>query len=542
MPAFRTLIAAACVVGTLAAAPPGLAADPAPAPAGDAPAAGERGELLRFADDTWRSLGAMAHPGGLPADRLLRDAGGRWVPASHTSPSDIAAYLWSVVAAEELRVIDGAEAGDRLRETLDAVGQLGRAHGFFFNWYDARTGGRLETWPVGGGKVRPFLSAVDNGWLAAALMVVGNARPELHDRAEALLGPMDFRFFYDPYDPADPAAHPGQLRVGYFDDTAAFTRSFYGMLNSEARIASYIGIARGQLPAEHYYRLHRTLPPDHDWQGQTPAGEVRTYGGVPVFEGHYTYRGLRLVPTWGGSMFEALMVTLFVPEGRWAPQSWGVNHPLYVRAQREYGLSDLGCGSWGFSPARGPQRRYGEYGVGPIATKPGGYPAGDIEAEGGGAAAGASGKGRLHAVIAPYASFLALRFARSEALANLRGLARRPAAYGRYGFADSVDVGCDKVSDAILAVDQGMIMAAVANALDDDVMQDHFGRGPVEAAVRPLIAPERFTAAAASDDVATAPRQPEGGSPTGAAPPGRPEPAAGGRAGQSLQPPDPGGP
>ena len=38
---------------------------------------------------------------------------------------------------------------------------------------------------------------------------------------------------------------------------------------------------------------------------------------MPVYEGHYTYHGLRLVPSWGGSMFEAMMVPLFVPEEQW---------------------------------------------------------------------------------------------------------------------------------------------------------------------------------------------------------------------------------
>jgi hypothetical protein len=41
---------------------------------------------------------------------------------------------------------------------------------------------------------------------------------------------------------------------------------------------------------------------------------------------------MRIVPSWGGSIFEVLMVTLFVPEERWAPRSWGINQPLYVRA------------------------------------------------------------------------------------------------------------------------------------------------------------------------------------------------------------------
>jgi serine/threonine-protein kinase len=80
-----------------------------------------------------------------------------------------------------------------------------------------------------------------------------------------------------------------------------------------------------------------------------------------VYEGHYTYHGLKLVPTWGGSMFEALMVTLFVPEEQWGPQSWGVNHPVYVQAQIEHGLLEARYGYWGFSPARDPAGGYRAY-------------------------------------------------------------------------------------------------------------------------------------------------------------------------------------
>jgi hypothetical protein len=54
-----------------------------------------------------------------------------------------------------------------------------------------------------------------------------------------------------------------------------------------------------------------------------PVGEVRTYLGVDVYEGTYAYRGKLIVPTWGGSMFEALMVPLLVvPEEEWGPMSW----------------------------------------------------------------------------------------------------------------------------------------------------------------------------------------------------------------------------
>ena len=157
MPALRSLITSAWTLVLLASASPALAAWMS--------APRETEELLHFARDTWTSFEAMTHPGGLLADRLLRDAEGRWVPATHTSSTDIAAYLWSVVAAEDLRIIDRDEAGRRLDQSLAAVSRMQRAHGFFFNWYDARTGTRLEEWPIGGARFgRSCRRSTTGGW------------------------------------------------------------------------------------------------------------------------------------------------------------------------------------------------------------------------------------------------------------------------------------------------------------------------------------------------------------------------------------------
>ena len=57
------------------------------------------------------------------------------------------------------------------------------------------------------------------------------------------------------------------------------------------------------------------------------------------------------------------MPSLFVPEERWGPGSWGVNHPLTVRAQIHHGLTEAGYGYWGFSPANKPEGGYDVYGV-----------------------------------------------------------------------------------------------------------------------------------------------------------------------------------
>ncbi|APW60272.1 glucoamylase family protein [Paludisphaera borealis] len=454
----------------------------------------DRAVLKRYAEDAWRSMDRLTQPSGLPADRIHRKGEGWDAAVMETSPTNIASYIWSVMAAEQLEIIPHDQARDRLTQTIVTLERMNRPHGFFINDIDPRDGARLLVSPVNSQPRRPLLSSVDNAWLAVALTMVVNTQPELAPAAAKLLEAMDFGFFYDSYDPARPVQHPGLLHVGYWTDENAFF-GHYGMLNSEARIASYLAIARGQLPAEQYYRMYRTLPTDVGPQFQTPTGERREYLGVPVFEGAYNYQGTRIVPSWGGSMFEALMVTLFVPEASWAPRSWGVNHPLYVRAQIVHGLQEMQYGFWGFSPAFRPAGGYEVYGVNGLGTNPDGYYSYEI------------GWGvpmisnvvitrTPHGIVTPHASFLALRFARQEAMTNLQNLKNRFPSYGALGFQDSVDVTAGLVSGFVLALDQGMILAAITNELSDDYMQRAFTTGAVERIVRPLIAQEEFTAGA----------------------------------------------
>ena len=454
-----------------------------PQPASAAPNAlgsVERELLTAYARDTWHSFEALTGENGLPADGLCK-SGDVWTPMGYTSPTDVAAYLWSALAAEELGIIPAAEANRKLARTLASLGRLERSNGFFYNWYDPHTGAPLRTWP-GGGTLKPFVSTVDNGWLAAALIMVENAKPELRGEVESLLGPMNFGFLYDAYDAADPAAHPGLLRGGYWPDDKVFATFHYGMLNTEARIASYIGISRGHLPADHYYRMSRGGN-----AGGTPP--IRIYSGVPVAEGSISYRGSRLVPSWNGTMFEALMVPLFVPEATWGESSWGVNHAMTVRAQIEYGLRDCRIGYWGISASCDPKGGYYPYGIAALGLDK----------------VAADSPSVIPGVVTPHAAFLALPYAPTEAMANLRALASAFPIYGSYGFHDAVDVRNGKVSDRVLAVDQGMILASIANVLSPGHFQKSFCSGAVETFIRPLIAPERFVSGMVGDPSSSSP-------------------------------------
>src|SRR4051794_32080577 len=324
--------------------------------------------LHQVAQRTWDSMAAMVDTdSGLPADVLNADG----TTSVQTSTTNIGAYMWSAVAAQRLGFISKQQLIARLSRTLATLGHMERFAntGQYYNWYDHRDGSKLTFWPPSPtDEFHPILSSVDNGWLAVGLRIVQRSVPALSHRAGALYHAMNFGFYYRPdvnrvlfhYRPDDPAASP----------------CCYDTVVSESRIVDYIGIARGQLPQKEYYGRWRSFPDtcDYSWQETKPVGVTRSYFGVNVFEGAYPYDGMLVTPSWGGSMFEALMPSLFVPEETWAPRSWGVNHPATVRAQIHHGLDEAGYGYWGFSAANIPEGGYSTYGVDGIGMNPNGEP------------------------------------------------------------------------------------------------------------------------------------------------------------------------
>jgi hypothetical protein len=446
--------------------------------------------LERYAADTWRSLDAMTAPeSGLPADSLAAD-GTRSV---QTSTTNIGAYMWSTLVARELGIVGRREAVERLSRTIASLESMERhpGSGQYFNWYDHRTGEKLTTWPPTGEPLTPILSSVDNGWLAVGLRLVERQVPELSRRAGALFDSMDFGFYYRP--------DVNRILFHYVPSTGEAV-CCYDTVVSESRIASYIGIAKGEIPPRHYFGTWRSFPDtcDWSWQETRPLGVTRSYLGVDVFEGAYPYSGTRVTPSWGGSMFEALMPALFVPEERWGPGSWGANHPLTVRAQIEHGMREAGYGYWGFSPANVPEGGYAAYGVDGIGMDPNGYPSNEDATLVDAGFAGCPGREPKpppadypNGVVTPHAAFLALRWAPGEALSNLERLRRDfPEMYGRFGFRDSVNVDTGVVSGHYLSLDQGMVMAAIGNALERDMLRDVL---PARA-LRPVMGVEEFGA------------------------------------------------
>ena len=98
-------------------------------------------------------------------------------------------------------------------------------------------------------------------------------------------------------------------------------------------------------------------------------------------------------------------------------------------------------------------------------------------------------------VVTPHAAFLGLRFAPAATRANLSALEGDfDGLYTDLGFLDSVNVDSGVVSGSYLSLDQGMIMAALSNALGDDVLRKAFATKEMKRALRPVMAVEEFNA------------------------------------------------
>lgn len=471
--------------------------------------------LRRWAGTTYASIEAMTDPNtGLAADLINANlsASSR---SRNTSPTNIGLQMWSAVVAARLGLITQTEATTRVNKTLDTLAAMDRhtPSGMFYNWYDITNGQVLTKWPGSNDTVYPFLSSVDNAWMAAALKVVGNGIPSLKTKAMALYDSMHFTAFYNP--DTFGGSRPGLFYGGFWaaqpgggqasqqgtvnGSTVWFTTNSYDLVGTETRILSYVAIPKGEVPAAQYFSLKRTFSAGkgYSWTEQQPTGVSKIYMGTNVYEGTFAYRGMQIMPTWGGSMFEELMPDLVVPETAWGPNSWAINHPLAVQAQIQHGMNEAGYGYWGFSPASDPFGSYREYGVDEIGINDKGYYS-DKEQTNVDKGYGTFRTGNNpnptfgDGVVTPHASFLALPYAPRAAVDNLKRIETNLGAYGAGGFYDAIAVKSNTKAARYLSLDQGMIMGALGNVLDDGLLHRLYGDTTVQNALQPVLSMEEF--------------------------------------------------
>jgi len=280
-------------------------------------------------------------------------------------------------------------------------------------------------------------------------------RGRLHDlarRCDELADGMEWSFLYE--------RARGVFSIGFrladAEGPGRLDSSYYDLLASEARLASFIAIARGDVPQEHWFRLSRAL---------------------------VSVEGSTTLVSWSGSMFEYLMPLLML---RSHPETLiETTCRAAVRAQILYGRRHRV--PWGISEsaynvvdAHG-NYQYKAFGVPGLGLKRG--LAEDL-------------------VIAPYATALAALIDPAAAAENFRRLEREGAA-GRFGFHEALDYTPRKtdppdgesVADpprvqcvrASFAHHQGMSLVALANAVLGAPMVRRFHSDPRVQATEPLL-------------------------------------------------------
>jgi len=398
----------------------------------------DREYLRQLAATTWRYFDAhvTADDRWLPPDNVQFDPDPR--VAHRTSPTNIAMTLLSTLAAYDLDLIDLQQLIDRLEATLTTVDRLEHFEGHLLNWYNTQT---LE--PL----LPKYVSTVDSGNFGAALLTLASGVREiattadatsavrlegLASRASAYFDEMHFGFLYD----RKRRLFAIGYRLGDAMGAARMDSSFYDLLASEARLASFIAIAKGDVPEMHWFHLGRLVT------------------GV---------RGSPVLLSWSATMFEYLMPLLVMRSfpGTLLDESCR----MAVRRQIDYAATR--GAPWGISECgytavdRFGNYQYKAFGVPGLGLKRG---LGD------------------ELVVSPYSTALAVLVDPARGARNLRRLAGM-GLLGDLGYFESIDytdrtgAGVNSqgvIVNAVFAHHAGMTMVALANAVTGDRMVERF--------------------------------------------------------------------
>jgi cyclic beta-1,2-glucan synthetase len=307
---------------------------------------------------------------------------------------------------------------------------------------------------------RPGMAETVAGWLRQVGEAVEHSPASrllerfrrLAERAEVMAGAMDFRFLYKP--------DRHLFSIGYNVAQGRLDAACYDLLASEARLASYLAIARGDAPRRHWFHLGRAM--------------VRAGGELCLV-------------SWGGTMFEYLMPQLFLR--RYAGTLLEASCQASVAAQIAYGRQRRV--PWGISESAFSSQyvsfdyQYQTFGVPALGLKRG--LAQDL-------------------VVAPYATALALIVRPHETVRNFRRLVAEGAT-GKYGFYEAIDYTRSRLPEnhralvvrCFMAHHQGMSLVALANCLLEGAMVRRFHAEPMVRATE-LLLQERVPSASVPVD------------------------------------------
>lgn len=370
----------------------------------------ERETVTGYARDSWRFFNETVNDktGWLPPDNLQLSPAES--TAMRTSPTDIGLYLLSAASAHALGIIGSDEFALRVNNALDTVEAAPKYRGHLYNWYSLP-----DMTPIG----EKFVSTVDSGNWCACLVALREYCLESGfftsaEKCGRVYRGTDFSFLYSRRDKL--------FSLGCYADTGRNSEINYDLYMSEARTASYLCLAEGIVPKEHWAALGRPIIARNGYLGMA---------------------------SWSGSAFEYFMPHLFLPLYR---NSFPYEALCYAAARQKryseggvFGVSESGF--YAFDADMNYQ--YRAHGVPSLALRP---------------------YDESQTVFSPYSLFLMLRVSKNSCLRSLAVL-RDSGMYGEYGFYEALDCknGCRAVR-SYMAHHTGMIICAAANALRDDML------------------------------------------------------------------------
>ena len=349
---------------------------------------------------------------------------------NRTSSTNIGLELLAVISAYDLEFINFKKTIDYLNKIIGTIMGLSKWNGHLYNWYDTKTLVPL---------IPRYISTVDSGnfigylYIVKEFLIQNRNKSDLENLINSvneIINNTDFSKLY--------SEKTRLLSIGYNLEENKLTDSYYDFLASEARQASIVAIAKGDIPVKHWNNLSRTLTSLNGYKG---------------------------LVSWTGTAFEYLMPNINL--NRYKGSLLDEASKFAIMSQIEY------CNKlkvpWGISESSFNLRdlnnnyQYKAFGIPWLGLKRG------LEDD---------------IVVSPYSTFLSLEDKLEEGIKNLRKI-EADGGFGKYGFYDAIDYTPSRVKSegkavvkTYMAHHQGLILLSINNVINDNILRKRFNDNP----------------------------------------------------------------
>ena len=348
-----------------------------------------------------------------------------------TSSTNIGLEIASIISAHDLGFISKEKAINYIKKILNVISVLEKWNGHLYNWYNIKTLKPLNP---------RYVSTVDSGNFIVYLYILKSFLEENNEKeeydlliriTENLIDNTDFSYLYN--------EKIRLFSIGFDVKSNKLTDSYYDLLASEARQASFVAIAKKDTPIKHWNSMSRTLTNLNGYKG---------------------------LVSWSGTAFEYLMPNINFK--RYKGSLLDESSQFLIKSQIKYAKM-LGI-PWGISESAynikdlNNNYQYKAFGIPWLGLKRG------LEDE---------------LVISPYSTFLSLEYEGKNAIDNLKEI-ESIGGVGKYGFYESIDFTKNRlkvdenyaVVKCFMAHHQGLTFLSINNYLNNNILKERFSKNP----------------------------------------------------------------